>query len=317
MEDTSNREIVITREYNAPRDLVWEAMTDPKHVVNWWGPRGFRSTIERHEFREGGVWQHEMVGPDGTKYPNKAIFKKIVKPEMIQFVNGGHREGGPGVGFEATWRFEALAPDRTRITARMVFPTPDQRDFVIKEFGAIEGGKQTLERLSEFLSKSQCEPFTISREFAAPRDLVWKAWTERDCLMQWFGPKGVTIPVAHLDFRPGGFFHYCMKMPDGKEMWGKFIYKEIEPPSRVLLVNSFSDKDGNVTRHPFAPQWPVQMLSETTLTEHAGKTTLSIKWLPFDATAEERKTFDDGRAGMTQGWTGTFEQLEAYLAKEK
>jgi len=314
-ENTSSREIVITREYNAPRELVWEAMTNPKHVVNWWGPRGFKSTIETMDLREGGEWKHVMVGPDGTKYPNHSVFKKIVKPEMIQFTHGGRREGGPGVGFEATWSFEALAPDRTRVTARMVFPTAEQRDFVVKEFGAIEGGKQTLERLGEHLARALCEPFVISREFAAPRDLVWQAWTERDRLMHWFGPKGVPLTKANLDFRPGGTFHYCMQTPDGKEMWGKFEYREIEPPKRILLINYFSDSAGGVTRHPFAAQWPLRMLSESIFTEQAGKTTITFKWLPLDATDEELKTFEAGRGSMTQGWAGTFEQLAAYLAK--
>ena len=152
-ENTVDREIVITREFNASRDLVWEAMTNPKHVVNWWGPRGFSTTIETMDFRVGGVWQHVMRGPDGVKYPNKSIFKEIEKPERIVFSHGGRRENGPGVGFVSTWTFEALAADKTRVTIRMVFPSAAERDFVVKEFGAIEGGKQTLEKLGEYLAK--------------------------------------------------------------------------------------------------------------------------------------------------------------------
>src|SRR5260221_1130217 len=151
--ETSDREIVITREFNAPRELVWEAMTNPKHVVNWWGPRGFSTTIETMDFRVGGVWKHVMRGPDGAKYPNKSIFKEIVKPERIVFSHGGGREDGPGASFVATWTFEALAVDKTRLTMRGVFPSAADRDFVVKEFGAIEGGKQTLERLGADLPK--------------------------------------------------------------------------------------------------------------------------------------------------------------------
>lgn len=150
---TADREIVIMRDFNAPRELVWEAMTNPKHVVNWWGPRDFSTTIETMDFRVGGVWKHVMVGPDGAKYPNKSIFKEIVKPERIVFSHGGGREQEPGASFAATWTFEALAADKTRVTARMVFPSAVERDFVVKEFGAIEGGKQTLERLGEYLPK--------------------------------------------------------------------------------------------------------------------------------------------------------------------
>ncbi|MEI9959830.1 MAG: SRPBCC domain-containing protein [Limisphaerales bacterium] len=78
-ENTADREIVITREFNVPRELVWEAMTNPKHVVNWWGPRGFSTTIETMDFRVGGEWKHIMHGPDGVNYPNEKVFKEIVK----------------------------------------------------------------------------------------------------------------------------------------------------------------------------------------------------------------------------------------------
>jgi uncharacterized protein YndB with AHSA1/START domain len=150
-EKTADREIFITREFSAPRELVWEAMTNPKHVVNWWGPRGFTTTIEKMDFRVGGEWKHVMRGPDGVNYPNHSVFQEIVTPERIVFQHGGKREGGPGVSFESTWTFEALAADQTRVSIRMIFPSARERNFVVKEFGAIEGGRQTLERLGEYL----------------------------------------------------------------------------------------------------------------------------------------------------------------------
>lgn len=299
------REIVVTREFAAPRELVWEAMTNPKHVVSWWGPRGFTTTIETMDFRVGGVWKHVMRGPDGTNYPNKSVFKEIVKPERVVYSHGGGREGGPGASFIATWTFDALDPERTRATVQMVFPSATERELVVKEFGAIEDGQQTLMRLGEHLAEALSEPFVISREFAAPREAVWKAWTERENLMQWFGPKGCTIPVATLDFRVGGQFHYCMRTADGKEMWGKWIFREIVVPEKIVLANSFSDKDGGTVRPPFPGIWPLQMLTKTTFTEHNGKTTVTLRWLPLDATPEERKTFDQARGSFNQGWTGT------------
>jgi len=163
--------------------------------------------------------------------------------------------------------------------------------------------------------KTAGQDFVIARTFDAPRELVWKAWTERERLMQWFGPKGFTMAAAKMDFRPGGMFHYCLRSPDGKEMWGKFVYREIVAPEKIVLVNSFSDANGGLTRHPFSPSWPLEMLTETTLVERDGKTTLTIKWTPLNATDEEKKAFDGARGGMTQGWTGTFEQLAEYLAK--
>jgi len=161
------------------------------------------------------------------------------------------------------------------------------------------------------------KPFIISRVFDAPRELVWKAWTDRDRLMEWFGPKGCTISYAKLDIRPGGSFHYAMKTPDGKEMWGKFVYRELVAPERIVLVNSFSDASGGLQRHPFSATWPLEMLTTTTLEDHGGKTKLTIRWEPINPTAEERETFDKMHGSMNQGWTGTFEQLAEYLAKSQ
>jgi uncharacterized protein YndB with AHSA1/START domain len=145
------REIVVSRILDAPRELAWSAMTDPEHVVRWWGPRGFTSSIQEMDVRPGGVWRHVMRGPDGTEYPNESVFTEVVKPERIVFSHGGRRKGGPGAHFESTWTFEALDTGRTRVTIRMVFDSAAERDRVEKEFGAIEGARQTLERLAGHL----------------------------------------------------------------------------------------------------------------------------------------------------------------------
>ncbi len=151
METPDDRRIVISREFDAPRELVWRAMTEPEQVAKWWGPHGFSTTIEVMDFRPGGIWKHTMRGPDGTNYPNLSIFLEIVPPERIVYSHGGKREGGPSVSFTATWTFDAIAPGKTRLTIQQVYATAAERDFIVKEFGAIEGGKQTLARLAEHL----------------------------------------------------------------------------------------------------------------------------------------------------------------------
>lgn len=163
--------------------------------------------------------------------------------------------------------------------------------------------------------QNSIESFAISRTFDAPRELVFKAWTERERMMQWFGPKGFAMPIAKMDFRPGGTFHYCLRSPDGMEMWGKFVYREIAPPERIVWVNCFSDKDGGIGQHPMMPSWPREMLSTATFAEEGRKTTVTVTWVPINATAEEVQAFENMRGGMNQGWSGTFEQLENYLAK--
>ena len=151
--DNLEREIFVSRDFDAPRELLWEAMTNPKHVVNWWGPHGFTTTIETMDFRVGGDWKHVMRGPDGTEYPNHSVFKEIVKPEKIVFAHGGGKKGGRGVQFVSTWTFDDLAKNKTRVSIRMIFTTTDDRDFVVREHKAIEGGKQTLGRLAEYAKK--------------------------------------------------------------------------------------------------------------------------------------------------------------------
>ena len=310
--EAAENEIVITRVVDAPREKVYEAMMDPKQVVQWWGPKGFTTTIHEMDVRPGGVWRHTMHGPDGTDYPNKSTFKEIVKNERVVYSHGGGTKEKGAAVFTATWTFEDEG-GKTRITMRSVFPTKEARDHVVKAYGAIEGGKQTLSRLEQFLTGIL--PFVISRTFDAPRAKVWKAFTDPAEMAKWWGPKGFKVIASKMDLRPGGTYHYGIKSPEGHEMWGKFIYQEIVPQERLVFVNSFSDKDGGVTRHPMNPNWPLELLSTFTFQEAAGKTTLIIEWLPVNATEAELAAFEAGRASMTQGWGGTLEQLTAYLAQ--
>ncbi|EPG72601.1 hypothetical protein LEP1GSC058_0894 [Leptospira fainei serovar Hurstbridge str. BUT 6] len=157
--------------------------------------------------------------------------------------------------------------------------------------------------------------FIISRVFDAPRDLVWKAWTEQGRMTQWWGPKGFNTSVAKLDLRPGGVLHYGMKSPDGLEMWGRFVYREIVPPERIVFVDSFSDQNCGVTRHPLSETWPLEVLNVLTLTEQEGKTVVTIKAGPINATEEEINAFLGGYESMRKGFAGIFDQLAVHLAK--
>jgi uncharacterized protein YndB with AHSA1/START domain len=102
--DLSERGIVLTRVFDAPRELVWDAWTDPKKIVQWWGPRGFTTTIREMDLRPGGIWRHTMHGPDGTDYPNKSKFIEVVKPERISYSHSGGKKGDPGAQFVAPGR---------------------------------------------------------------------------------------------------------------------------------------------------------------------------------------------------------------------
>lgn len=149
--DTSGREIVMTRVFDAPRELVFKAYTDPQHVKHWWGPNGFTNTILEMDVRPGGVWRFIMHGPDGAAYPNKIVYLEVVRPERLVFEHGDDKEGAePSFHVIVTL---AAQGNKTHLTLRMIFSTAAERDKTVKDYGAIEGGNQTMARLAEYLAK--------------------------------------------------------------------------------------------------------------------------------------------------------------------
>lgn len=158
--------------------------------------------------------------------------------------------------------------------------------------------------------------FVITRVFDAPREKVWRCFTEPEHMKEWFGPKGSTVVASKMDLRVGGTHHGALRAGDGPVMWTKFVYREVVPPQRLAWEHSFSDEAGGLTRHPLSPTWPLKLLTTVTFEDAgAGKTKLTLRWSPLDATAEEQKTFDAAHDSMRGGWGGSFEQLEAYLAR--
>ncbi|EKU60963.1 SRPBCC domain-containing protein [Acinetobacter nosocomialis] len=156
-------------------------------------------------------------------------------------------------------------------------------------------------------------PFSISKVFNAPRDLVFKVHTDINHLQNWMSPKNFKIIHTLMDFRVGGTYHYGLEGPDGTQMWGKQVFREIVPNERLTFIQSFSDKDGNNTRHPMSPTWPLEMLATTTFEDIDNKTKVTITWQPWNSDDIGNSTFDSARDGMTQGFNGTFSNLEAYL----
>lgn len=159
------------------------------------------------------------------------------------------------------------------------------------------------------------DEFVITRVYDVPRERLFEIWTESAHLMRWWGPKGFKMLSAEMDLRPGGVFLYGMQMPDGGEMWGKWVFREIVAPERLVFIVAFSDPAGGVTRHPMVPDWPLQTFSTVTFTPADGGTRVEIRWRPHEATERERRTFEEGHGSMQQGWTGTLDKLADYLAQ--
>ena len=151
-----DREIRGARVFDAPRELVWEVWTEPEHIGKWWGPNGFTTTTRKMEVKAGGVWRFVMHGPDGRDYQNKITFIEVVKPERLVYKHGGtgdkeDRNLEP-VSFHVTVTF-AEEGGKTRLDMRSVFPSAKARDYVVENYGAVEGMHQTLARLEEYLAK--------------------------------------------------------------------------------------------------------------------------------------------------------------------
>ena len=145
------RSIIGLRVFSAPRDLVFSAFTDPKHLAQWWGPNGFTTTTHSFEFRPGGAWRFVMHGPDGRDYQNRIVFDEIVRPERLVYRHTGEVDVEP-VQFTQTLTFEDLGNEQTRLTWHGQFPSAEARARVIRDYGADKGLVQTMARLDEYVS---------------------------------------------------------------------------------------------------------------------------------------------------------------------
>jgi uncharacterized protein YndB with AHSA1/START domain len=146
---TTDREIVITRVITAPREVVFEAFTQVRHLSQWWGPDGFTTTTRSFEFRAGGSWDFVMHGPHGTDYQEWITWVEILPPERITLVHGESRDD-PNA-FDSVLTFEATG-EGTRIVMRTVFPTKAVHDEAVEKYHAIEGGQQTLDNLAAYVA---------------------------------------------------------------------------------------------------------------------------------------------------------------------
>jgi len=143
------REIVLARVINAPRELVFAAWVDPRHLPQWFGPAGFKVETRSIDIRVGGEWRFDMIAPDGTRYTNRMQFRRIERPHLIAFDHGTDQDVDPGM-FRTTITFDQQSDGKTVITLRQLHPTKAQRDAGIG-FGAVESGYQTLDKLAHYV----------------------------------------------------------------------------------------------------------------------------------------------------------------------
>lgn len=308
-------ELSLTRVYDAPVRAVWDAWADPKQAAKWWGPRGFTITTHSKDLRPGGHWSYTMHGPDGTDYPNTTIYHEVEKYSRMVYDHGGHADRPPL--FRVTVTFSEQKGGKTKMEMTMAFATPEVAQ-ESKRFIKKAGGESTWDRLGEYLDKESTgkERFIINRAFDASIDTLFKMWTDPAHFSRWLPPVGLTMEFIRVDIRPGGESFY--KMTDGGEftMYGRIKHLEVQKPDRIVYSQEFTDEKGNISRHPGVPVWPETMMTVVTLSEEGpDQTRVTVQWEPGAKTAPaELEAFIQMRASMTQGWTGSFDKLEAILA---
>ncbi len=289
------KELTLTRVFDAPRELVFKAWTDPKHMAQWWGPKDFTNPVCELDVRPGGAIRIDMRGPDGVVYPMGGVFHEIVKPERLVFTSSAFKDekGHPQLEVLNTVTFSEQN-GKTILTLHAV---------VVKSAPAVAGAlagmeagwSQSLDRLAAATSTAGRE-ITATRIFDAPRDLVFKVWTDPKHIAQWWGPKGFTNTIHEMDVRPGGVWRFIMHGPDGVDYQNKIVYTEVVKPERIAYS------------HVSGPLFDVTVTFE----EQDSKTKLTMQML--FKTAEER----DGvvkKYGAVEGLNQTLDRLRDHLAK--
>ncbi len=307
-------EIYIERLYDASVKQVWEAWTDPKQVAKWWGPRGFTITTHSKDLRVGGTWNYTMHGPDGVNYPNITVYHVVEKYSKLVYDHGGSEDRPPL--FRVTVQFTEIKNSKTKMEMWMALET-EEGAIQIKKFIKSAGGNATWDRLAEYLAETTLnkDQFVINRTFETSIETMYDLWTNPEHFSKWLPPTGFTQKFITANIAVGGEAFYSMT--DGKDitMYGKVHYLEMTKPNRIVYTQQFCDEKGNMARHPMAPTWPAFMLTVVSLeSEGANQTRVTVIWEVYgEASLDERATFNVAKAGMTMGWTGSFDKLEDYL----
>jgi uncharacterized protein YndB with AHSA1/START domain len=312
----SLREAVITRTFDAPRDLVWQAWTKPVHLQAWWGPHGFDAVNPTVDLRVGGEMRLDMRAPDGTILPGTGVIREFKAPEKLVVSTIGFEDADGIPQFEAlnTITLAEEGP-RTKLTLHIEVIRASL-SMIDGLKGMQQGWTETLIKMAEHLDLVRWQAGTstrgtafvlprdrpvvvIRRTFDAPRELVWRALTDPKMRAEWWGPTGLKTNVREMDVRVGGTWRIDHIEADGTvhAFWGE--YTEVRPPMR--LVNTFRFGD-------FPPA-----VETITLAEEKGQTTLT------NVTAVEKLELRKGwvETGMEKGAHQSMERLEALLARMK
>lgn len=293
----TDREVLLTRVFDAPRRLVFEAWTKPEHLVHWFGRKGWTLEVCEVDLRVGGTWRFLLRGPNGRTLGMRGVYHEIAPYERIVSTEGF--DDFPGQSLN-TMSF-AEENGRTTLTARVLCGSKEIRDAVIRS-GMEQGAGETYDRLAEHLqtmaAAGQAEhELVITRVFDAPRELVFDCWTQPEHLRHWQGaPRGLTVTSYESDIRPGGFFRICMRSPEGVDHWLEGGYREIVKPERLVFTHAWLDAGKKPGK---------QTVVTITLADRGGKTELTLRQTGFASI--------EARDGHRFGWTSALDVLVDYI----
>lgn len=304
--------IALTRIYDAPLQTVWDAWTVSEQVSQWWGPRGFTLTIHERALKTGGYWHYTMHGPDGVDYPNTTHYLDVQPLHKLVYDHGANQDQPPL--FRVTVKFKELK-DRTEMSMEMAFSSTEIAQ-QMKVHIRNAGGETTWDRLGEFIAKKTIakEVFLIARSFHASVDRLYEMCSNPDLLAQWLPPTGATMQYLRTSKPLTGTSFYKMSFGSGDPMYGLVTYFELIKSKRIGYTQQFCDASEQVIRPVFFQNWPLKMRTQIELvqeSEHESRLTLC--WTPEEATQEDIRQFVNERSGMTKGWTGSFDKLDALL----
>lgn len=240
---TSASDLVISRTFQAPRALVWQAWTDPAHLVKWWGPHRYTTPRAEIDLRPGGAVRLDMQGPDGRVAPVVGTVDEVVAPERLVMTTRLEQDAVVIFEVQHTVTFEDRGSE-TRVTLRAhVVRATDAAAAAIA--GMDEGWKQSLDRLTSYAETTAADrELVITRRFRAPIELVWEAWTTPAHLERWWGPVGFTTTTSVFAFEPGGQWLHTMHGPDGTDYPNRLTFREIVPGRRLSYSHrGMSDDD--------------------------------------------------------------------------
>lgn len=306
--------LYIQRIFDAPRELVWKAWTDPELISRWWGPAGFTAPVIRVDLREGGRYLLSMRSPEGQDFWSTGVYREVVAGERLVFTDSFSDAQGNVVpastyGMSGDWPrelFVTVTLDEHGSGTKMILqvtgiPAGEPLDM------AEAGWNESLDRLARvlegrdakthFIAEPGRQEMIITRIFDAPRDLVFKVYTDPDLIPRWWGPRGFTTTVDAMDVRPGGTWRVVQRDAEGNEYAFHGVYHDVTPPDRVVYTSEYEGMPGHV------------MLETATLEDLGGRTKVMDR-VVFQS-AEDR----DGMllSGMREGAVESMDRFAELL----